>query len=105
MTVTMFWSYRVPDFERWAAGIRFLNDQDLDARERRARYGMLRRAVYRSVDDPQEVTLMAQFQSRAGAEELLKDPEGMRRWHERTGVEAFPPVLITEELEELQWKG
>ena len=101
----MFWSYRVPDFDNWVAGIRLLNEQDPVARERRARYGMLRRSVYRSVDDPNEVTLMAQFKTREGAEELLKDPEGMRRWHERTGVEVFPPVLITEELEELEWKS
>ena len=103
--VTMFWSYRVQDWSNWAAGIRTLNEVDPIARARRQQYGMVRRWVYRSVDDPNEVMMVAQFRSRAGAEALLKDPDGMRRWHERTGIEVFPPVLITEEFEELEWKG
>jgi hypothetical protein len=55
------------------------------------------------VDDPDEVMLVAEFSSREGAEALLQDPEGMRRWHERTGLEVFPPVLITEQQEDLGW--
>jgi len=101
----MFWSYRVPNWQDWSTGLKQINEVDPDARERRARYGLVRRWVYRSVDDPDEVMMVAQFTSREGAEALLKDPEGMRRWHERTGVEVFPPVLITEEFEELQWMG
>ena len=101
--VTMFWSYRVRDWQSWSAGLRLLNEQDPAARERRKQFGMVRRRVFRSVDDPNEVMMVAQFTSRAGAEALLQDPEGMRRWHERTGVEVFPPVLITDEFEELEW--
>jgi quinol monooxygenase YgiN len=103
--VVMFWSYRVPDWQAWAAGLKLLNEEDPEARERRQTYGMINRWVYRSVDDPNEVMMVAQFRSREGAEALLQDPEGIRRWHERTGVEVFPPVLITEEFEELAWKG
>jgi quinol monooxygenase YgiN len=101
--VVMFWSYRVADWDGWASSLKLMNEQDEQARERRARYGMLRRRVYRSVDDPSEVMLVAEFRSRRGAEALLKDPEGMRRWFERTGLEVFPPVLITEHLEDLGW--
>src|SRR5690242_8457084 len=99
----MFWSYRVADWERWQDSVRFTNDEDQAARERRDKYGMLRRSVYRSVDDPTEIMFVAEFRTREGAEALLQDPEGMRRWHERTGLEVFPPVLITESLEDLSW--
>jgi hypothetical protein len=98
--VTMFWSYRVRDWDAWAASLRFINEQDAHARERRERYGLRRRWVYRSVDDPNEIMMVAEFTSREGAEALLRDPDGMRHWHERTGLEVFPPVLITEEFSE-----
>jgi len=101
--VTMFWSYRVADWDAWAASLKFMNEEDEQARGRRDKYGMIRRWVYRSVDDPTEVMLVAEFQSREGAEALLRDPEGMRRWHERTGLELFPPVLITEAFSDLAW--
>ena len=101
--VFMFWTYRVPDWERWLASMKFTNLEDEQARERREKYGMLRRSIYRSVDDPNEVMLVAEFRTRQGAEALLQDPEGMRRWHERTGLDMFPPVLITEQLDDLGW--
>ena len=101
--VVMFWSYRVPDWEAWSSSLKLMNEDDDQARERRERYGMRRRWVYRSVDDPNEVMLVAEFDSRAGAEALLRAPEGMRRWNERTGLELFPPVLITEHVEPLTW--
>jgi hypothetical protein len=101
--VMMFWSYRVANWADWSETLKEMNAVDPDARERRLKYGMIHRWVYRSVDDPNEVMMVAQFQTREGALALLQDPEGMRRWHERTGVEVFPPVLITEELEELHW--
>jgi hypothetical protein len=96
--VTMFWSYRVRDWDAWATSLRFMIEQDPSARERREKYGLQRRWVYRSVDDPNEVMMVAEFASREGAEALLRDPDGMRLWHERTGLEVFPPVLITEEF-------
>jgi quinol monooxygenase YgiN len=99
----MFWTYRVADWASWAETLAFMNREDDQARERRDKYGMLRRSVYRSVDDPNEVMFVAEFQTREGAEALLQDPEGMRRWHERTGLEVFPPVLITEHFEDLRW--
>jgi hypothetical protein len=27
----------------------------------------------------------------------------MRSWHERTGLDVFPPVLITEHFDDLGW--
>jgi predicted DNA-binding protein (UPF0278 family) len=99
----MFWSYRVANWQSWQDSVRFTNEEDAAARERRDKYGMLRRSVYRSVDDPTEIMFVAEFRTREGAEALLQDPEGMRRWHERTGLEVFPPVLITEVLEDLEW--
>ena len=101
--VMMFWSYRVADWDAWSRSFQQVNEDEERARERRDKYGMLRRWVYRSVDDPNEVMLVAEFESRAGAEALMHDPEGMRRWHERTGLEVFPPVLITEQVEPLAW--
>jgi len=101
--VTMFWTYRVTDWSRWSESMSVLNADDAAARERRDKYGMVRRWIYRSVDEPNEVMLVAEFRTREGAEALLKDPEGMRRWYERTGLEFFPPVLITENLSDLNW--
>jgi hypothetical protein len=101
--VVMFWSYRIKDWETWSRSLQLINEEDAAARERRQRYGMLRRWVYRSVDDPNEVMLVAEFESRDGAEALLRDPEGMRTWNERSGLEVFPPVLITEHVERLSW--
>jgi len=103
--VMMFWSYRVRDWDSWSASLSNLNDSDAEARERRTKYGLLRRWVYHSVDDPNEVMMVAEFASREGAEALLKDPEGMRRWHERTGLEMFPPVMIMEEFAEGRYAG
>jgi predicted DNA-binding protein (UPF0278 family) len=99
----MFWTYRVSDWDGWVNSLKFTNEEDDAVRERRDKYGMVRRSIYRSVDDPAEVMLVAEFSSREGAEALLQDPEGMRRWYERTGLEVFPPVLITEHLDELGW--
>lgn len=103
--VMMFWSYRIPNWQEWSQSLKELNELDPGARERRQKYGMQQRWVYRSVDDPNEVMMVAQFASREGAEALLRDPDGMRTWHNRTGVEVFPPVLITEEFEDLRWVG
>ena len=99
----MFWTYRVADWANWAETLEYINREDDRARERRDKYGMLRRAVYRSVDDPNEVMFVAEFRTREGAEALLQDPDGMRHWHERTGLDVFPPVLITEHLDNLGW--
>jgi hypothetical protein len=101
----MFWSYHVRDWDAWSASLLQLNETDAAARERRARYGLVRRWVYRSIDDPSEIMMVAQFESREGAEALLKDPEGMRRWYERTGLEVFPPVLITEEFSQARYEA
>lgn len=99
----MFWTYRVADWDGWVETLRFTNQEDDAARDRRDKYGLLRRSIYRSVDDPTEVMFVAEFRTREGAEALLQDPEGMRRWHERTGLDVFPPVLITERLDDLGW--
>jgi len=99
----MFWTYRVADWDGWVESLKFMNAADEHARARRDKYGMIRRSIYRSVDDPGEVMLVAEFRTREGAEALLQDPEGMRRWHERTGLDVFPPVLITEHLDDLGW--
>ena len=101
--VTLFWTYRVRDWERWVDSVRFINDDDEGARARRDRYGMLRRWVYRSVDEPSEVMFVAEFRTREGAEALLQDPDGLRQWYERTGLEVFPPVMITEQMDQLGW--
>src|SRR5437870_918199 len=94
--VMMFWSYRVANWDAWSRSLAQINEEDDLARQRREKYGMLRRWVYRSVDDPNEVMMVAEFRSREGAEALLRDPDGMRRWYDRTGLDEFPPVLITE---------
>ena len=98
--VTMFWSYRVADWDAWAAA---MQEEESRLRQRREKYGMVRRYVYRSVDDPNEVMLVAEFRTREGAEGLLRDPDGMRSWNERTGLEVFPPVILGEEQAHLRY--
>jgi hypothetical protein len=101
--VMMFWSYRVQDWDAWSTSLKIMNEQDPEARARREKYGLQRRWVYRSVDDPNEIMMVAEFSSREGAEALLQDPDGLRRWSERTALEVFPPVLITEEFTEVRY--
>ena len=39
--VMMFWSYRVADWESWATSLRFINEEDEQARARAQRFGSL----------------------------------------------------------------
>lgn len=99
MVVRIFYTYRVLEWDSWAASMKRLAEDDPQAAELRDKHGLLNRWVYRSVDDPNEVMLIAEYRSRQDAESFLRDPDRLRRWHERTGLEVFPPVLIMEEFE------
>ena len=98
MVVRIFYTYRVPEWDSWAASLKKLRDDDPQAKELRERHGLLNRWVYRSVDEPNEIMMVAEYPTREDAEALLRDPDRLQRWHERTGLEVFPPVMIMEEF-------
>jgi hypothetical protein len=84
--------HSVPDYERWAS----------IARENRSRRipGVVNVAIYRSVDDPNEVMVDLDLETPEVSTELLS-AENFRNLLDRAGVEIYPPVFIGELVEEL----
>jgi hypothetical protein len=82
----------VPDFEVW---------RDILSESRGTpRPGLLRRAVFRSVDDPNEVMVEIEFDSLESAQAVLSSVD-LREILDRAGVEVYPPVFIGREVEDL----
>ena len=63
---------------------------------RRELRGIVRHWVHRSVDNPSEVMVTLEFESRAEAEALLAAGEQIQAWIERAGVDIYPAVFIGE---------
>jgi hypothetical protein len=87
--------HSVPDYERWAAVIR-------EAREAAGgdTPGVVKMAVFRSVDDPNEVMIDVELDSADAARQLLPSTN-LRDLLDRSGVEIYPPVFIGEVVDEL----
>ena len=66
----------------------------------RHRPGLLRRSVFRSVDDPNEVMVEIEFDSLESARAVLSSID-LREMLDRAGVEMYPPVFIGREVEDL----
>jgi hypothetical protein len=82
----------VPDYEQWRAVIRDSPKVDIP--------GRLRRTVFRSVDDPNEVMVEIELESADAAQQFLTSVD-LRELLDRTGVEVYPPVFIGERVDEL----
>jgi hypothetical protein len=52
---------------------------------------MLRRILYRSVDDPTEYLVAVDYRSRAAAEAAMR-AEQVQQWLDRAGVTIYPPM-------------
>jgi hypothetical protein len=81
------------DPERWRS---FLARDDSGARP-----GLLRRVVYRGIDDPSEVMVELEFESAEAAKRYLPSLD-LRRGLDEIGLDVYPPVFIGEEDEELR---
>jgi Antibiotic biosynthesis monooxygenase len=82
----------VPDFERW----RSILNEDLTA----GHPGLVRRSVFRSLDDPNEVMVELEFDSEEAAKAFLPSLD-LRDLLDRSGVEVYPPVFIGQEVADL----
>jgi hypothetical protein len=87
--------HNVPDFERW----RRVVFENPSAR----REGVLRRSVFRSLDDPNEVMVDLEFESAEAAKAVLPSVD-LRDLLDRAGIEVYPPVFIGEEIDDLRFE-
>lgn len=81
--------YAVRDFEEFRAEM--ANNDTV-----RAQRGISLQSIHRSVDNPNEVMVTVELNSRAAAEELLQSPETLRAWMDRAGVDIYPAVFVGE---------
>ena len=63
---------------------------------RRELRGIVRHWVHRSVDNPSEVMVTLELETRAAAEALLAEGHLIQAWIERAGVDIYPAVFIGE---------
>jgi hypothetical protein len=63
---------------------------------RRERWGIVRHWVHRAVDNPSEVMVTLELETRAEAEALLAAGEQIQAWIERAGVDIYPAIFIGE---------
>jgi quinol monooxygenase YgiN len=70
----------------------------------RAKHGCLGHTVYRSEDDPNDVTVITSWPSRERAEEFLQDPS-LREAMERGGVVSEPRVTWADRVETSAYAG
>ena len=85
----------VPDFDRWR--------RVLTADPAANHPGLLRRSVFRSLDDPNEVMVEIEFESAEAATSLLPSVD-LRDLLDRAGVEVYPPVFIGQEVPDLRFE-
>jgi hypothetical protein len=83
--------HSVPDYDRWVEVVR---------NSRREVPGLVRRSVFRSMDDPNEVMVDMELESADAARELIPSVD-LRQLLDRAGIEIYPPVFVGELVEEL----
>lgn len=82
----------VPDYDRWKEVLVTAPPVDVA--------GRIRRAVFRSLDDPNEIMVEVELESSEAAQQLLASVD-LRDLLDRAGVEIYPPVFIGEQVDEL----
>jgi heme-degrading monooxygenase HmoA len=70
-----------------------------EGESRRASQGVLGHSVHRAVDNPNEVMVTVELESRRAAEALLLADERLRAWMDRAGVELYPAIFIGEPID------
>ncbi len=89
--ITLFERDTVDDYDTWAKAFRAFAPT-LKAK------GVVASAVYRSVDDPNDITVAHQFGSLAAAKAFLGSHE-LKEARPGAGVETGPTVWFTEKVE------
>jgi len=90
-TMDVIVQHTVLDYDEWKPAF--------DAHEPvRAKHGCLGHTVYRSPDNPHEITVLTSWESREGAEAFVGDPS-LKEAMERGGVISEPRVTLLEEAE------
>lgn len=82
--------HTVPDYDRWATLVH----------TSRPHPGVVSMAVFRSLDDPNEVMIDVELDSAESAREILPAHE-LRDLLDRAGIDIYPPVFIGEIVDEL----
>lgn len=85
----LFVRHGVEDFERWKQGYD-------EFEPKRDEYGVTDQAVYRSADDPNDVTVTHDFASAEEASKFISSDELRQRMAE-LGVKGPPETWITEQ--------
>jgi hypothetical protein len=91
MSLVLAADYRVPDFDRWWAGL----SRGLP---RLPGLGAHHIVVYRSLGDSSRVFVTIGFRERPPVDALLRSP-GMFSWFDSAGVEEIPPMFAGEVVE------
>jgi quinol monooxygenase YgiN len=87
--------HRVSDYEAWKT----VFDEHEEVRRR---HGATGHELYRGLDDPNEVTVVNHFPSRAAGEALVADPS-LKEAMERGGVVSEPRVTWAEEANSAEY--
>ena len=82
--------HHVRDFDAWRPVFE-------DHRAFREQYGCSGHLLYRSMDDPGDVTIVMQFPSRERAEAFARDP-GLKEAMDRGGVDSEPRMSMLHEV-------
>jgi hypothetical protein len=64
--------------------------------------GVIRRRVYRSIDDPGEVLVEIEVESYEQCKQMIRG-QSVRDILDRAGAEIYPPVFIGAEVDDLRW--
>jgi hypothetical protein len=92
MTYRLTMIHRVADYAAWEALLRRY--------PRSTRPGLVRRAAFRSTDDPNEVMVELDFESAEAARSFLPSFD-MTSLLDEVGLDVYPPVFIGELIEDL----
>jgi hypothetical protein len=91
LMVRTFIRHRVRDYDAW----RDTYDSFGDAQRQG---GVRAEAVYRTVDDPNDVTVTHDFDNAEAAQAFLASPE-LKDGMKQAGVEGEPTIWVTEEVD------
>jgi hypothetical protein len=93
MSVVVTLIHPVDDFERWKSSVLEAIDPVLETM-------ILRRVVYRSIDDPNEVLVQVEFPSIEAA--MAHISTDLRDELDRCGIEIYPAAFAGTEVTELR---
>ncbi len=82
----------VPDYDRWEAAYKSMQDEVVP--------GIVSQAVYRSVDDPNEVMVEMTVEGPHVVEQIVSSPT-LREFLDRAGIEVYPPLFLGERVDDL----